>query len=488
MSDTFMWESLEKNLKGFQRLTEFLLTGTVPEVPVPEVLSMSVAKKSRTSEPRFNLCDRASLEAAIAALPTADDDTWSVLPTTLAGAGLQHDEPAARAHVLAFSKWAKEAIGRLPLAPPAEFEATDFNDYYKIVMSRVQYLYSQASSGLPCGTAPTSPVVQFMTQLRRRPQFHLGGELRTLGCFDVRSAWPVAELPLVGDLDTSLATFREALRRVGARKFSRATLELLVRSRGAPSATMEEALQPVCDEWIGALDGLCLFTLLDEDADFSGGEAVEAKTVVQDGVVVVLVQGPWFRCTFCETPLLQVMAQFMTEAMTSTGDADAAGWCREACFNFACCAHHVHATTPRGWASFFSGRRSPHPDFHLLQHLYFGEALGGITSSSLFAGRVFGSVGHGPGSPPSRLGLTGTLAHEGPMACFALHPELDAHMPVSSIFWHLLFWSLTTNHTVLPDAFGTGTFQSMLVDLQLLERVHMVRQDSGLLERFAQVR
>jgi hypothetical protein len=74
------------------------------------------------------------------------------------------------------------------------------------------------------------------------------------------------------------------------------------------------------------------------------------------------------------------------------------------------------------------------------------------------------------------------------MACFALHPELDAHMPVSSIFWHLLFWSLTTNHTVLPDAFGTGTFQSMLVDLQLLERVHMVRQDSGLLERFAQVR
>lgn len=166
--------------------------------------------------------------------------------------------------------------------------------------------------------------------------------------------------------------------------------------------------------------------------------------------------------------------------MTSLGDADAAAWCREACFNFATCAHHVRATTPHHWASFFSGRRTPHPDFHLLQHLYFAEGLGGITSSSLFAGRVFGAAA-GFESPP----LVGTLAHEGPMAFFALHPELDERLPLSSMLWHLLFWACTANHTVLPDGFGSGCFQCMLSDLGLLADVQMARQDSGLLARFA---
>ena len=277
---------------------------------------MSTAKKARTSAEgvrSYKVCDRASLEAAVAALPTVDDGTWSIPAATLAGAGLEHDVPAARAHVLAFSKWAKEAVGRLPPAPYAEFQATDFNDYYKLVMSRVQYVYTQALCGLSRGTAPTSPVVQFMTQLRRRPKFALGGEQRTLGCFDVRTAWPVGEVPLVGDLDASLEAFRQALREVGSRTFDGATLSLLLRSRGESAAAIEASLAPANDEWIASLHGRSLFTLLEAEADFSGGEAVEAKTVLQDGMVVVLVQGPWFRCTFCETPLLQCMAHFMTE-------------------------------------------------------------------------------------------------------------------------------------------------------------------------------
>ena len=187
----------------------------------------------------------------------------------------------------------------------------------------------------------------------------------------------------------------------------------------------------------------------DEGSDFSGsGDLVEAKTVLQDGVVVVLVQGPWFRATFCETPVLQCMAHFMTEQMVAVGDADAAGWCREACFNFATCSHHVHETTPHGWASFFSGRRAPHPDFHLLQHMYFEERLGGhTTSSSLFAGRIFGRA---PGLKAP--GLVGTLAHEGPMGFLALHPELDGHMPLSSVLWQLLFWCVPPECTLIAPA------------------------------------
>ena len=250
------------------------------------------------------MCDRASLEAAIAALPTADDSSWSIQPATLKGAGLEDDMAKARQHVLSFSAWAKEAIKRLPECPPSEFEATDFNDYYKVVMSRVQYLYTQALGELPPGTVPTQPVVQFMTQLRRRPKFVMGGQMQTLGCFDRTTAWPVGEMPLVGDLDSTMPKFRAALRAVGARKFHRSTLELLLRSSGAKA--IEDSLAPVSGEWIGALDGHRLFKLLEEHEDFSGGLEVEAKPVVQDGMVVVLVQGPWFRCTFCETPMLQV--------------------------------------------------------------------------------------------------------------------------------------------------------------------------------------
>lgn len=113
--------------------------------------------------------------------------------------------------------------------------------------------------------------------------------------------------------------------------------------------------------------------------------------------------------------LLQCMSEFMTEIMVSEGDDDGVAWCREAMMNFATAAHHVHKTTPPGCFSLFSGRRTPHPDFHLLQHMYFDEVLGGIASSSLLAGRVLGSIGH---SPP----LIGTLAHEGPMGFLALHP------------------------------------------------------------------
>lgn len=242
----------------------------------------------------------------------------------------------------------------------------------------------------------------------------------------------------------------------------------------------EEALARVAAELAprgSKLTCACTFLPQEEGSDFSGGPSVEAKTVVQDGIVVVLVQGPWYRCTFAETPVLQCMAQFMTEQMTATGDDDASCWCREACMNFATSAHRVHDTTPEGWASLFAGRRTPHPDFHLLQHMYFAEVLGGISSSSLFAGRVFGGIGR---SPP----LVGTLAHEGPMAFFALHPELDERLPLSSMLWQLLFWAMTCNHTILPDAFGSASFKAMLIDLGLLSEVTMARQDSGRLERF----
>ena len=50
----------------------------------------------------------------------------------------------AHAHV---SSW--DAIKRLPQVPRKELQATNFNDYYKLAMSRVQFLYAYAKAGSP---------------------------------------------------------------------------------------------------------------------------------------------------------------------------------------------------------------------------------------------------------------------------------------------------------------------------------------------------
>ena len=244
------------------------------------------------------MAHRAALEHAVAGLPTLDDGSWSVPDQTLEVAGLQDDVVGARRFVLEFSEWAREAICRLPSV--TQMQATDFNDYYKLVMSRVQLLYAQAL------TPPKRPMwltCQFETQIRRRPTFIKDGVVRTLGCFDVKCSH-LEGVTVVGSLDTSIEAFRATLRAVGARRFDRVTLALLIKSRDQAAAAIEESLALVNEEWIAALDGQHLFNLLDEGAEFSKlPDVVEAKVMINDGKAVVIVQGPWFRVTFCETPV-----------------------------------------------------------------------------------------------------------------------------------------------------------------------------------------
>ena len=73
------------------------------------------------------------------------------------------------------------------------------------------------------------------------------------------------------------------------------------------------------------------------------------------------------------------------------------------------------------------------------------------------------------------------------MAMMALHPELDASAPLSSMLWSLLFFACTDNYTVLPDGLGSATFAQMLAELEVVDEVRLARQDSGLLSRFRRV-
>ena len=352
---------------------------------------------------------RQALLSAVAALPTADDGSWSVPAPILKATSTS--EADAKRHVLSFSAWAQGAVRQLPEA--SEHEATDFSDYYKIVMSRVQLVYAKATQ--PAGEL-RFPACRFQTQLRRRPQVVKDGAARELGVFD-SGAGP----EMVGSYEGSSAAFRAALQAVGERRFRAATLRRLFAARGPPAASIEESLAPVNEEWVRLLSGSRLFELLDDGVGFSASGGVQVRVELQGGQAVVLAQGPWFRVTFAETPILQCMAQFMTEAVQTEGDHGAARWCRDALMNFAVAAHSVQERVHApglGSVSFFAGRRAPHADFHLLQHLYLQQLWPAFATSSLFAGRVL-----------PRCRLVGTSAHEGPMALMALEARDGPRSP-----------------------------------------------------------
>ena len=199
---------------------------------------------------------REALFAAVAGLPTQEGD-WSIPEPILVHAGLRHDVPRARQIVMAFASWAADAVRSLPFAPRAQLQGTDFNDYYKLVMSRVEYLYQKT---LPAQGAATDaqlyPICTFETQLRRRPQYTKNGVTRTLGVFDTAPspdrAYSYADVR---------AAFVDALRAVGARRFDAATLRSLLESRAPSMAGMEESLRALTDEWVAKLCEVRLETL-----------------------------------------------------------------------------------------------------------------------------------------------------------------------------------------------------------------------------------
>ena len=82
---------------------------------------------------------RTALMAAVDALPE-EGGPVVIGRKTLAAAGLEGDELAAEAFVRHFSQWARAYARTVPDVAEGELEATDFNDYYKLVMSRVQYI------------------------------------------------------------------------------------------------------------------------------------------------------------------------------------------------------------------------------------------------------------------------------------------------------------------------------------------------------------
>ena len=178
---------------------------------------------------------RSSLLKAISDLPVEDDDSWSVPAAVLTA--VSADVAEARRHVLTFSAWARTAVNQLPELPREEMQATDFSDYYKVVMSRVQLIYGQATHSHE--TELRFPACRFQTQLRRRPQFIKDGATCELGVFD---GGPNAAL--VGSFEESKTAFRAALRVVGQRRFEAQSLWAMLESCAPPHARRVETGAP----------------------------------------------------------------------------------------------------------------------------------------------------------------------------------------------------------------------------------------------------
>lgn len=181
---------------------------------------------------RVHNMDRASLLKAVSGLPAEDDDSWTVPEAVLEA--VSADAAEARRHVLTFSAWARAAISQLPEVPREEMQATDFSDYYKVVMSRVQFIYGQATHSHEAELR--FPACRFQTQLRRRPQFIKDGATCELGVFD---GGPNSAL--VGSFEESKAAFCAALRLVGQRRFEAQSLRAMLECRAPPHARRVES-------------------------------------------------------------------------------------------------------------------------------------------------------------------------------------------------------------------------------------------------------
>jgi len=226
-----------------------------------------------------------ALLEAVNALPVAGDN-FRIGAKTLASAGLDGDLSTAQAFVCNFAAWARAYAASVPDVAGAQLEATDFNDYYKLVMSRVEYIYARCTDDNADG-----PLATFQTQLRRRPQFiSPTGGTRTLCVFDLESdAAPAA----AGSYSQCDARFRAALAAVGARRFRARTLRLLLASRCIKAGPIEESLGCMSEEWIAALDGTRLFTLLSPGEEFS-----------TDGSRYAIASGPYALFFFCNLVMI----------------------------------------------------------------------------------------------------------------------------------------------------------------------------------------
>lgn len=222
--------------------------------------------------------------------------------------------------------------------------------------------------------------------------------------------------------------------------------------------------------------------------------------------------GPWGRCSFLETTMMQVVYQVALQHHLRERNVPYGEWLYEALFRCHLSMTFAKESCPRMSGALFAGRRTGHHVFSMCQVLYhsrFYTGEGGvgkcIGTSSVDAWYTLSKVMRFPGIVP----LVGTHAHELSMVFMCLFPVLDRNpdrLPLSQALAHYMYYRLVHQGgpapmPMLPDTLGSPAFMKAAASVwvhrmengktltdeppvRLLSLITSARQDSGSLSDF----
>lgn len=274
---------------------------------------------------------------------------------------------------------------------------------------------------------------------------------------------------------------------------------------GAPRSLIRgERIGPESDYW----PGTCIYNRQTGPADVRDGEVV-LSVFIKDGKLHIEATGPWNKCTFLETPVMQAVYQVLFEHHLRKRGVSFGHWLYEALFReHLSCAFEMEAC-PKMKGALFAGRRTGHHIFTLFQTWYASRFYPNcIGTSSFDAWHTLSKVLGIPNIVPP----VGTHAHELSMVFMCLYPELDQNsegIQFSQVLAHYMFYRLvhqgtgTTPMPMLPDTLGTPAFMkaanNTLVtpmlngvpqtqyQVSFLSLFKSARQDSGTIGGFKQI-
>ena len=224
-----------------------------------------------------------------------------------------------------------------------------------------------------------------------------------------------------------------------------------------------------------------------------------------EGKFHIEATGPWNRCSFLETTMMQTVYQTLLEHHCSKYGISFTQWLYESLFRTHMSCVFAMEKCPEMKGALFAGRRTGHPLFTLLQTWYVSRFYPNCIGASSFDAchtltNVLGL--------PKIVRPVGTHAHELSMVLMCLWPELDENPERISFtqcmahyqFYRLVHQGFAVPMPMLPDTLGTQAFLKAAENTsvtpmkngvpqehqkcKLLELFDSARQDSGKIADF----
>ncbi len=259
-----------------------------------------------------------------------------------------------------------------------------------------------------------------------------------------------------------------------------AKLDEICGPEGAPRSLIRRGrIGPETDYWPGTV-------ILNRQA--GPADVVDREVVLsvffENGKLHIEATGPWNRCTFLETTMMQAVYQVLLEHHLRKRGVSFGHWLYEALFRAHLSITFATKACPTMKGALFAGRRTGHHIFTLFQTWYTSRYYPNCIGTSSFDAwytltKVLGM--------PNIVPPAGTHAHELSMVYMCLYPELDHNperIPFSQVLAHYVYYRLVhqgfgTPMPMLPDTLGTNAFLKAAENAQITPMVNGVLQSKG---------